>query len=458
MERQIPSDIEVEGVVLGALLVEKEAFAKVESLITADSFYDLNNRKIYDAINKLYNEQQPIDVITVKNELDKGGACPDGGWAFKVISLANTVSSSAHIVKHASYLSDLKARRDVISIATKMLNQGYDKSVDIAETIEQGESFIQQINSTNVVTDYKHIKDILPDVYDEITASASNTDGMSGIPSGFHDLDKKTSGWQNTDLIIVAGRPAMGKTAFTLSMARNIAQQSNVAVGVFSLEMGEVQLVKRLLSTESSVDSNKIRSGQMHSEEWTLLDKGIQSLYNTPIYLDDKAELSITEFKAKARKMVRDHGVKVIMIDYLQLMTANMRSREQEVGYISRSLKAIAKELKIPIIALSQLNREAETRDGLEGKRPQLSDLRESGSIEQDADIVCFLYRPEYYKLLQDDMGKSTKGMVEIIIAKHRNGETGTVKLRFRGEYTRFENIDNYSDSLQQINGDNMPF
>lgn len=458
MERQIPSDIEVEGVVLGALLIEKEAFAKVESLITADSFYDLNNRKIYDAINKLYNDQQPIDVITVKNELDKGSSCPNGGWAFKVISLANTVSSSAHIVKHASYLNDLKARRDVISIATKMLNQGYDKSVDIAETIEQGESFIQQINSTNVVTDYKHIKDILPDVYDEITASASNTDGMSGIPSGFHDLDKKTSGWQNTDLIIVAGRPAMGKTAFTLSMARNIAQQSNVAVGVFSLEMGEVQLVKRLLSTESSVDSNKIRSGQMHSEEWTLLDKGIQSLYNTPIYLDDKAELSITEFKAKARKMVRDHGVKVIMIDYLQLMTANMRSREQEVGYISRSLKAIAKELKIPIIALSQLNREAETRDGLEGKRPQLSDLRESGSIEQDADIVCFLYRPEYYKILQDDMGKSTKGMVEIIIAKHRNGETGTVKLRFRGEYTRFENIDNYSDSLQQINGDNMPF
>ena len=276
-----------------------------------------------------------------------------------------------------------------------------------------------------------------------IQDAAKNTDGLTGISSGYHGLDDKTSGWQNSDLVIVAGRPAMGKTAFALSMAKNIAADLHQPMAFFSLEMSNQQLINRLLSNVCEIEGKKILNGQLLPDEWDRLDKRVNNLLGAPLYVDDTPGLSVFELRTKARRLVREHGVKIIMIDYLQLMNANgMRfsSRQEEVSTISRSLKGLAKELDIPIIALSQLNRGVEAREGLEGKRPQLSDLRESGAIEQDADMVLFVHRPEYYHIYQDDNGRDLHGMAQIIIAKHRKGATGDVLLTFRGEYTRFEN------------------
>jgi replicative DNA helicase len=275
--------------------------------------------------------------------------------------------------------------------------------------------------------------------------AAARTDGLSGLESGFHALDRMTSGWQNSDLVIIAARPAMGKTAFVLSMAKNMAVNSKIPVALFSLEMSNVQLVNRMIVNVCEIPGEKIKSGQLAQYEWAQLDSKITQLYDAPLYVDDTPSLSVFELRTKARRLVREHGVKIIIIDYLQLMNASgmsFGSRQEEVSTISRSLKGLAKELNIPIIALSQLNRGVESREGLDGKRPQLSDLRESGAIEQDADMVCFIHRPEYYKIYADEKGNDLRGMAEIIIAKHRNGAVGDVLLRFRAEFARFQNPD----------------
>lgn len=284
---------------------------------------------------------------------------------------------------------------------------------------------------------------MIDEAYKLIQKAAARTDGLSGLESGFTKLDKMTSGWQNSDLIIIAARPAMGKTAFVLSMAKNIAVDYRNPVALFSLEMSNVQLVNRLISNVCEIESGKIKSGQLAGYEWQQLDYKLKNLMDAPLYVDDTPSLSVFELRTKARRLVREHGVRIIIIDYLQLMNASgmaFGSRQEEVSTISRSLKGLAKELNIPIIALSQLNRGVESREGIDGKRPQLSDLRESGAIEQDADMVCFIHRPEYYKIYQDDRGNDLRGMAEIVIAKHRNGAVGEVLLRFKGEFTRFSN------------------
>ena len=291
--------------------------------------------------------------------------------------------------------------------------------------------------------DYTQINPVIDEAYKLIQKAAARTDGLSGLESGFTKLDKMTSGWQNSDLIIIAARPAMGKTAFVLSMAKNIAVDFRNPVALFSLEMSNVQLVNRLISNVCEIESGKIKSGQLAGHEWQQLDYKLKNLLDAPLYVDDTPSLSVFELRTKARRLVREHGVKIIIIDYLQLMNASgmaFGSRQEEVSTISRSLKGLAKELNIPIVALSQLNRGVESREGIDAKRPQLSDLRESGAIEQDADMVCFIHRPEYYKIYQDDRGNDLRGMAEIVIAKHRNGAVGEVLLRFKGEFTRFSN------------------
>jgi replicative DNA helicase len=311
--------------------------------------------------------------------------------------------------------------------------------------MQEAEGQLFEISQQNLKKDYTQINPVVAEAYTLIQKAAARTDGLSGLESGFHELDRITSGWQNSDLIIIAARPAMGKTAFVLSMAKNIAVNYQNPVAVFSLEMSNVQLVNRLISNVCEIESGKIKSGQLADHEWQQLDYKLRDLQDAPLYVDDTPSLSVFELRTKARRLVREHGVKVIIIDYLQLMNASGMSygnRQEEVSTISRSLKGLAKELNIPIIALSQLNRGVENREGEEGKRPQLSDLRESGAIEQDADMVCFIHRPEYYKIYQSADGVDLRGLAEIIIAKHRNGAIGDVRLRFNGELTRFQNLD----------------
>ena len=310
--------------------------------------------------------------------------------------------------------------------------------------MQEAEGKLFAISQQNLKKDYTQINPVIHEAYEELQRAAARTDGLSGLSSGFPSIDKITSGWQNSDLIIIAARPAMGKTAFVLSMARKIAVDMKEPCAMFSLEMSNVQLVKRLMVNVCEITGDKMKSGQLEPYEWGQLDNRIRSLYDAPFYIDDTPSLSVFELRTKARRLVREHGVKLILIDYLQLMNASgmsFGSRQEEVSNISRSLKGLAKELNIPIIALSQLNRGVEQREGNDGKRPQLSDLRESGAIEQDADMVCFIHRPEYYKIYQDEKGRDLHGMAEFIIAKHRNGAVDTVLMRFRNEYARFQDL-----------------
>ena len=323
--------------------------------------------------------------------------------------------------------------------------KAFDETQDVDDLMQEAEGKLFEISQQNMKKDYTQINPVIQEAYEMLQKAAARTDSLSGLESGFHQLDKMTSGWQNSDLIIIAARPAMGKTAFVLSMAKNMAVNNKIPVALFSLEMSNVQLVNRLIVNVCEIPGEKIKSGQLAPYEWGQLDYKIKELYDAPLFVDDTPSLSVFELRTKARRLVREHGVKVIIIDYLQLMNASgmsFGSRQEEVSTISRSLKGLAKELNIPIIALSQLNRGVESRGGIEGKRPQLSDLRESGAIEQDADMVCFIHRPEYYKIYQDEKGNDLHGMAEIIIAKHRNGAVGDVLLRFRSEFARFQNPD----------------
>lgn len=440
-----PQAPELEEAVLGALMIEKDAYSLVSEILRPESFYEHRHQLIYAAITDLAVNQQPVDILTVKEQLSKRGDLEEVGGPFYITQLSSKVASSAHIEYHARIIAQKFLARELITFTSNIQGKAFDETLDVDDLMQEAEGKLFEISQRNMKKDYTQINPIIAEAYQLIQKAAARTDGLSGLESGFTKLDKMTSGWQNSDLIIIAARPAMGKTAFVLSMAKNIAVNFRNPVALFSLEMSNVQLVNRLISNVCEIPSEKIKSGQLASYEWQQLDYKLKDLLDAPLYVDDTPSLSVFELRTKARRLVREHGVRAIIIDYLQLMNASgmaFGSRQEEVSTISRSLKGLAKELNIPIIALSQLNRGVESREGLEGKRPQLSDLRESGAIEQDADMVCFIHRPEYYKIYQDDKGNDLRGMAEIIIAKHRNGAVGDVLLRFKGEYTRFQNPD----------------
>lgn len=438
-----PQALEVERAVLGALMVDKDAYAVVCEILYPESFYEPRNQMVYAAIRELSMAEKPVDTLTVTDQLAKSGHLEEVGGPVYIAELSTRVASSANVEYHARIIAQKFLARQLISFAGVIETKAFDDTIDIDELMQEAEGSLFELSQKNMKKDYTQIDPVIKSAVDVIQKAAQNKDGLTGVPTGYNKLDDITSGWQSSDLVIIAGRPAMGKTSFALSMAKNIAADYKVPMAFFSLEMSNVQLVNRLISNACEIEGSKILNGQLLPDEWERLDKRVNNLIGAPLYVDDTPGLSVFELRTKARRLVREHGVKIIMIDYLQLMNANgMRfsSRQEEVSTISRSLKGLAKELDIPILALSQLNRGVESREGLEGKRPQLSDLRESGAIEQDADMVLFVHRPEYYHILQDENGRDLRGMAQIIIAKHRKGATGDVLLTFRGEFTRFEN------------------
>lgn len=451
-----PQAPEVEKVVLGALMIDKDAYAVVCEILRPESFYEPRNQLVFEAIRDLSMDEKPVDVLTVTDQLAKKGNLEEVGGPIYISELSTRVASSANIEYHARIIAQKSLARQIISFASVIETKAFDDTVDVDELMQEAEGSLFELSQRNMKKDYTQIDPVIKNAFDVINKASQNKDGLTGVPTGYYKLDDMTSGWQASDLVIIAGRPAMGKTSFALSMAKNIAADLKVPMAFFSLEMSNVQLVNRLISNCCEIQGSKILNGQLQPDEWERLDKRIANLYGAPLYVDDTPGLSVFELRTKARRLVREHGVKLIMIDYLQLMNANgMRfsSRQEEVSTISRSLKGLAKELDIPILALSQLNRGVESREGNEGKRPQLSDLRESGAIEQDADMVVFVHRPEYYHILQDDNGRDLRGMAQIIIAKHRKGATGDVLLTFRGEFTRFENPDDRKSSQSVVNG-----
>ena len=440
-----PQAVDLEEAVLGALMIEKDAYSLVCEILRPESFYEHKHQLIYEAIAELAMNQRPVDILTVKDQLAKQGNLEEVGGPFYITQLSSKVASSAHIEYHARIIAQKYLARELISFSSNIQTKAFDETMDVDDLMQEAEGNLFELSQRNMKKDYTQIDPVIKDAYELLKKAASRTDGLSGLESGFSQLDRITSGWQKSDLVIIAARPAMGKTAFVLSMARNIAVDFRKSVALFSLEMSNVQLVNRLISNVCEIPGDKIKSGQLAPYEWQQLDYKLNDLISAPLYVDDTPSLSVFELRTKARRLVREHKVEVIIIDYLQLMNASgmsFSSRQEEVSTISRSLKGLAKELNIPIIALSQLNRGVENRDGIDGKRPQLSDLRESGAIEQDADIVCFIHRPEYYKIYEDEKGRDLRGLAEFIIAKHRNGATGNILLRFTGELAKFKNLD----------------
>ena len=448
-----PQARELEEAVLGALMLEKDAYSIISEILSPECFYDKTHELIFTAIQTLAMQQKPIDILTVVEQLRKDGTLESVGGASYIAQLSQKVVSSAHIDYHARIVAQKYLARELITFSSEVAGKAFDETNDVDDLMQEAEGKLFEISQRNVKKDVVHISPIINEAFHLMREAAKRTDGLSGLPSGFKDLDKITSGWQNSDLIIIAARPGMGKTAFVLSMAKNMAVNFNIPIAVFSLEMSNVQLVNRLIVNVAELSGEKIKTGQLAEYEWHQLDSKVSKLYEAPIYVDDTPSLSVFELRTKARRLVKEHNVKCVVVDYLQLMNASgmsFGSREQEVSIISRSLKGMAKELCIPIIALSQLNRSLDlrtnqpksNRDNYDAKRPQLSDLRESGAIEQDADIVCFIHRPEYYKIYADEHGNDVTGKAEIIIAKHRNGSTGDLVLEFKKEFARFQNPD----------------
>lgn len=449
-----PQAPDIEKAVLGALLIDKDAFSVVSELLRPETFYLPQHQYIYAAIQTLNLEEKPVDIMTVTEELKKEGTLEKAGNPPYLFQISNGVASSAHVEYHAKILAQKFLARQLISYSSMVETKAFEEGVDVDELMQEAEGSLFEISQKNMRQDYTQISPVVTKAYENIQKASAQSGGLTGVPTGYKKLDKITSGWQPSDLVIIAGRPAMGKTSFALSLAKNIAVDYKVPIAFFSLEMNNVQLVNRLISNHCQIEGSKIMNGQLLDPEWERLNSKLDTLRNAPIYVDDTPGLSVFELRTKARRLVREKGVKVIMIDYLQLMNANgMRfgNRQEEVSTISRSLKGLAKELDIPVLALSQLSRSVEQREGAEGKRPQLSDLRESGAIEQDADMVLFVHRPEYYHILEDDKGNDLRGMAQIIIAKHRKGATGDVLLNFEGQYTRFSDPEKSSPIVEQM-------
>ena len=423
-----PQAVELEEAVLGALMLEKDAVIEVQGLITPEAFYNEAHQIIYKAIVDLSMELKPIDLYTVTEKLKQIKKLTAVGGPSYLAQLTQKVGSAAHVEFHAKIIAQKYVQRELIRATTEIQKKSFDEATDVTDLIDFAEGEIFKVAEGHVKRDVQKSRDILTKTLQMIEEASKREGGFSGVPSGFTHLDRLTLGWQPSDLIIIAARPSMGKTAFVLSLARNVAVDFEKGVAFFSLEMSAQQLMMRLVVAESELDSRSVRNGDLTPEQWKHMETAIKPLSTAPLFIDDTPALSIFEFRSKVRRLKTQYDIQLIIIDYLQLMTASTdnrnSNREQEVAMISRSLKAIAKELNVPIIALSQLNRSVESRGG--SKRPQLSDLRESGAIEQDADLVAFIHRPEYYGLTVDEDGTPTQGMAEIIVAKHRNGAVDT--------------------------------
>ena len=442
-----PQALDLEQVVLGAMMIDKKGVDEVIDILSPEAFYKESHRYIFESVFKLFENSEPIDLLTVSSQLRKDGKLDMVGGDFYLISLTQKVSSSAHIEFHARIILQKFIQRSLIKISNEIIEEAYDETKDVFDLLDNAEAKLYEVTQGNVKKSTETAQSLVIQAKKKIE-EISNKEGLSGIPTGFTKLDRLTSGWQPSDLIIVAARPGMGKTALTLTMARNIAVDQNIPVAFFSLEMSSVQLITRLISSETGLSSEKLRTGKLEKHEWEQLNVKVKSLEKAPLFIDDTPSLSIFDLRAKARRLASQYGIKMIMIDYLQLMTAGGSqkggNREQEISMISRNLKALAKELNVPVIALSQLSRAVETRGG--SKRPLLSDLRESGAIEQDADIVAFIYRPEYYKIEEwDDEDRSpTEGQGEFIVAKHRNGGLDNIRLKFIGHLGKFDNLEDF--------------
>ena len=447
-----PQAVDLEEVVLGAMMIDKKGVDEVIDILHPDVFYKDSHRYIYEAIFKLFESSEPVDLLTVSSQLKKEGRLEVVGGDFYLIKLTQKVASSAHIEFHARIILQKYIQRSLIKISSEIIEDAYSESTDVFDLLDSAEAKLYEVTQGNLKRSAETALDLVIQAKKKIE-EISNKEGTSGIPSGFDKLDKLTSGWQPSDLIIVAARPGMGKTALTLSMARNIAVNSDIPVAFFSLEMSSVQLITRLISSETGLSSEKLRTGRLEKHEWEQLNVKVKSLEKAPLFIDDTPSLSIFDLRAKARRLASQHGIQLIVIDYLQLMTAGGSqkggNREQEISTISRNLKALAKELNVPVIALSQLSRAVETRGG--SKRPILSDLRESGAIEQDADIVSFIYRPEYYKIDEwdDEERTPTQGQAEFIVAKHRNGGLDNIRLKFVGALGKFDNLDDFDSPFE---------
>ena len=447
-----PQAVDLEEVVLGAMMIDKKGVDEVIDILQPEAFYKESHQLIFNAIISLFEKQEPIDIKTVSFQLKKDGNLNSVGGDYYLIELSQKVSSSAHIEFHSRIILQKFIQRKLISISNDIIEESYDETSDVFDLLDKAESKIYDISQRNLKKNTQSAEDLVLAAKKKIE-EISKKEGLSGIASGFGEIDRLTSGWQSSDLIIVAARPGMGKTAFTLSMARNISVENNMPVAFFSLEMSAIQLITRLISSETGLNSEKLRTGKLEKFEWELLNVKVTNLENAPLYIDDTPSLSIFELRAKARRLSSQFGIKLIVVDYLQLMTLGSSqksgNREQEISTISRNLKALAKELDIPIIALSQLSRAVELRGGT--KRPILSDLRESGAIEQDADIVSFLYRPEYYKIDEwDDEERSPAlGQAEFIVAKHRNGGLSSIKLKFINSLGKFENLSSFENPFE---------
>ncbi|MEJ1223899.1 replicative DNA helicase [Sediminicola sp. 1XM1-17] len=447
-----PQAVDLEEVVLGAMMIDKKGVDEVIDILHPDVFYKDAHRFIYEAIFKLFETSEPVDLLTVSSQLKKDGKLEVAGGDFYLVKLTQKVASSAHIEFHARIILQKYIQRSLIKISSEIIQEAYEDATDVFDLLDTAEAKLYDVTQGNLKRSAETAQNLVIQAKKRIEEIA-NKEGLSGVPSGFDKLDKLTSGWQPSDLIIVAARPGMGKTALTLSMARNMAVNSNIPVAFFSLEMSSVQLITRLISSETGLSSEKLRTGKLEKHEWEQLNVKVKALESAPLFIDDTPSLSIFDLRAKARRLASQHGIRMIVIDYLQLMTAGGSqkggNREQEISTISRNLKALAKELNCPVIALSQLSRAVETRGG--SKRPILSDLRESGAIEQDADIVAFIYRPEYYKIDEwdDDERTPTAGQGEFIVAKHRNGGLENIRLKFIGQLGKFDNLDDFDSPFE---------
>ena len=437
MEQRIPpQNVEAEQAVLGAMLLSHDAVIVAMEKLQSQDFYRDVHRIIFEAMEHLHRENKEIDVITLPDELKRMKKLDDVGGLEYVLNLPNLVGSAANIEYYANIVAEKALARNLISTCTELTTEAYDGQKETEALLDDAERRILQLSDTKNRGDFASVGAVVEVTLDKITKLYENKAGLTGLPTGFRDLDRMTSGLQPSDLILVAARPSMGKTAFTLNIAQNVGVRQHKTVAFFFLEMSQEQLVQRLLCQIAHIDSQKLRTGQLNSdEEWTRLTDACDKLYESPIYIDDTPGISVAEMRSKARRLKSEHGLDLIIVDYLQLMQGrNAESRQQEISEISRSLKALARELKVPLIALSQLSRSVESR---QDKRPMLSDLRESGALEQDADIVSFLYREDYY-----DKETENQHITEVILAKHRNGPVGSVKLYFKNEFTLFLNLD----------------
>lgn len=445
-----PQAIELEEAVLGAIMLEKEAITAIVEILRPESFYLPKHQLICSAVFELYSETEPVDILTVIQRLKKQGVLEEAGGAHYISQLTSNIASSANVEFHARIIAQKYIQRELIRVSNSIIKDSYEETTDVFELLDKAEQNLFAIGEQNLNSSTKKMSDLWRKSIESIQELREKEDGLTGIPTGFSAFDRLTSGWQKSDLVILAARPGMGKTSFVLTVARNAAIDFDMPVAFFSLEMSAVQLTTRLISSEAELTSEKLRKGELEEHEWQQLHHKTKKLSEAKLFIDDSPALNIFELRAKCRRLKSQHDIQLIIIDYLQLMSGQggngkqFGNREQEISNISRGLKGIAKELNVPVIGLSQLNRSVETRAGT--KRPQLADLRESGAIEQDADMVIFLYRPEYYKYEEFEDGTPTKDMAEIMVAKHRNGATADIRTKFIGKYTKFADIeDNFS-------------